>query len=205
MLWASLERHIIIFAHTAFHIRWKRFVFHYIPLIIAIVYKPTFYLFAMFVYQCVNTWNYHELLCATPCFYRNKIFGTIEWLANTIMPAFTIALANLILIIRVVYRSTGIRRHPERTRKNRKMMVQLLATSSLFLIFWLPIAITGLIQEFFNPTFLQHIQFNVFLYLIYFINLLLPFVCLISLPEVKKVVMSRIREWKRRHAIFIVP
>ena len=186
MFWASIERHIIIFSNSIFQIRWKRLVFHYLPLSIAILYTPIFYGYVIFIYNCINTWDYEELLCTAPCFYENKILGSIDWLLNIIIPAFSIVLANLILIIRVIFRATGIRHNIERTKKNRKMTIQLLSISSVFLIFWLPIAITGLIQQFFSPTFLIDIQFNIFFYLIYFIQLFLPFICLVFIIGIKK-------------------
>ncbi|CAF4949777.1 unnamed protein product [Rotaria sp. Silwood1] len=201
VVWASIERHIIIFSQSIYQIQWKRIAFHYVPLSIAILYTPACYGYLIYIYSCFNNWNYYELLCTAPCFYGNKIMGIADWLVNIIIPAFVIAFANLLLIIRVVYRSTGIRHNAERSKKNRKMTIQLLAIASLFLIFWLPIAITGLIQQFFSPTFLIDVQFNIFFYLIYFIQLFLPFVCLISLPELKKLVIIKIRQWTHRNRV----
>jgi hypothetical protein len=202
VLWASIERHILIFSGSFFDIRWKRIVVHYLPLTIAILYTPLFYGYFIFIYNCVNNWDYSELLCTSPCFYQDKIIGIVDWLVNIIIPAFSIAMINLILIIRVTYRSSGLIDNLTRMKKNRKMTIQLLFISSLFLIFWFPIAITGLIQEFFSPTFLIDIQFNIFFYLIYFIQLFLPFVCLISLPELKKFLQEKFRRWRRGNTVF---
>ncbi|CAF2345021.1 unnamed protein product [Rotaria sp. Silwood2] len=201
MVWASIERHIMIFSQPTFQIQWKRITFHYVPLSIAILYTPICYGYLIYIYNCFNNWNYYELLCTAPCYYQNKILGAADWLVNIIIPAFAIVFANILLITRVVYRSTGIRHNAERTKKNRKMTIQLLAISSLFLIFWLPIAVTGLIQQFFYPTFIIDVQFNIFFYLIYFIQLFLPFVCLISLPELKKIIIIKIRRWTHRNMV----
>jgi hypothetical protein len=81
------------------------------------------------------------------------------------------------------------------------MTIQLLSISSVFLIFWLPIAITGLIQQFFSPTFLIDVQFNIFFYLIYFIQLLIPFICLVLLSELKKSIRAKFRQWRGRNTI----
>jgi hypothetical protein len=202
VFWASIERHLLIFSNFIFQIQWKRIAFHYLPLIIAILYKPIWYGYLIFIYDCVNNWSYYELLCTTPCFYQNKIIGIIDWLFNTIIPAFSIALANLILIIRVIFRSSRLIDNLERRKKNRKMTIQLFVISLLFLIFWLPIAITGLIQQFFFSKFLIDIQFNIFFYLIYFIQLFLPLVCLISLSELKKIIRDKFRQWRRRNTVF---
>jgi len=201
VLWATIERHIIIFSNFIFQIRWKRIAFHYLPLSIAILYTPIWYGYLIFIYNCINQWDYDELLCTQPCFYQNKIIGIIDWLFNIIIPAFSIVLANFILIIRVIFRSNRLIDNIERTKKNRKMTLQLLIVSALFLIFWLPIAITGLIQQFFSPTFLIDIQFNIFFYLIYFIQLFLPFICLISLSELKKMIKDKFRQWKTRNIV----
>ncbi|CAF4173385.1 unnamed protein product [Adineta steineri] len=201
MFWATIERHILIFTRSIYQIRWKFIVFHYLPLSIATLYTPIFYGYVIFIYNCTNNWDYYELLCTSPCFYQNKILGSIDWLMNIIIPAFSIVLVNLILIIRVTCRSVSVRITIQRKKKNRKMTVQLLVVSSLFLIFWLPIAITGLIQQYFSPTFLIDIQFNIFFYLIYLIQLFLPFVCLISLPELKKEIRVKLHKWRRRNLI----
>jgi len=201
VLWASIERHILIFHNSIFQIRWKRIVFHYLPLSMAILYTPIFYGSFIFIYDCVNNWDYYELLCGSPCFYENEIIGSIDWLVNIIIPAFSIVVANFILIIRVVFRSTGVRANNQRTKKNRKMTLQLLTISSLFLIFWLPIAITGLIEQFFSATFLIDIQYDIFFYLIYFIQLFLPFICLLSLSELKILISIQYRRWRRRNLV----
>lgn len=202
MFWASIERHLIIFSHTIFQIQCKRIIFHYLPLIISIFYTPICYTCLIFLYNCVNNWNYYELLCTAPCYSQNRILGSFDWLINMIIPAFSIAIANLILIIRVTFRSNRLITNRSRTKKNRKMTLQLLLISSLFLIFWLPIAITGLIQQFISPTFLIDFQFNIFFYLIYFIQLLLPFVCLICLPNTKGIIRNKFQRWRRRNMIF---
>jgi hypothetical protein len=156
-----------------------------------------FYGYSIFIYNCINDWDYDVLLCKTPCFYQNKILGIIDWSVNIIIPVFSIALANLILIIRVTFRSTGIGNNIERTKRNRRMTMRLLTISSLFLIFWLPTAITGLIQQFFSPKFLIDVQFNIFFYLVYFIQLFIPFVCLLSLSEANKHNRIKFRRWRR--------
>jgi hypothetical protein len=201
VFWATIERHIIIFSNLIFQTPWKRITFHYLPLSIAILYTPIWYGYLIFIYNCVNNWDYNQLLCTSPCFYQNKIIGIIDWLFNIIIPVFSIVLTNIILIIRVIFRSNRLIDNIERTKKNRKMTIQLLTISSLFLIFWLPIAITGLIQQFFSPTFLIDIQFNIFFYLIYFIQLFLPFICFISLPELKKIIKDKFQQWRRRNLV----
>ncbi|CAF0900506.1 unnamed protein product [Adineta ricciae] len=201
MFWTSIERHILIFFHASLRTPWKCLLFHYIPLLTSVAYAPSIYGYFIFIYECVNHWDYNELLCTAPCFYENKLFGIVTWLANIIIPAFSIAAANIILIVRVTCRSADLQINIRRIKKNRKMTIQLLGISSLFLIFWLPISVTGLIQQFFSPTFLIDVQFNVFFYLIYFIQLFLPFVCFVSLPELKSRMKQYIRRLQGRNAI----
>ncbi|CAF3384005.1 unnamed protein product [Rotaria socialis] len=139
-------------------------------------------------------------------FMEIKFLVFVDWLANTIIPTVSVALANILLLIRVTYRSTRIRHNAERTKNNLIMTIQLLTISALFLVFRLPIAVTGLIQQFFDATFIIDIQFNIFFYLIYLIQLFLPLVCLVSLPELKKTTdMTIIRYGGHRNAISDVP
>ena len=192
---------MLIFSRSIFHSQSKCIAFHYVPLTVAVLYKPLCYAYLIFIYSCVNNWNFNELLCTAPCFYQNKVIGAVDWLVNIIIPAFSIALTNILLILRVTCRTGDMQANAQRAKKNRKMTLQLLAISSLFLVFWLPIATTGLIQQFFSPTFLIDVQFNVFFYLIYFIQLFVPFVCFISLPELKNQMVVAVRRWRGRNVV----
>ncbi|UJR28034.1 hypothetical protein I4U23_009291 [Adineta vaga] len=205
MFWTSIERHILIFSYSIFQSQWKRIIFHYIPLTIVTIYPTVIYSYLILIYNCVNNWNYNELLCTVPCFYQNKTLRTINCFANIIIPVFSIAIVNIALIIRVTFHSIKMSANLRRRRKYRKITLQLLPISSLFLACWLPISIIDLIQQFFCPTFLIDIQFDVFLYLIYFIQILLPFLCLFSLVKFKKQIIIFLQRVRRRNVVDIVP
>ena len=60
------------------------------------------------------------------------------------------------------------------------MIVQLWAMSSLYLAMWLPIQLTGIINLFWDPTFLVQAQTEYIYLLPYLIHLLYPFIVLLT-------------------------
>ena len=109
---------------------------------------------------------------------------------HVIVPTFVILFFSGALFLRVIFQK---RRLLARTqwRKHRKMIIQLLSVSSLLMVFNLPIAILMLahlcgMSEDAGVVFGQYAYF-----LTYGIPLLLPFVCLLSLPEISKKLINR--------------
>ena len=131
MMWASFERHILIFYdRQVLNTKFKRFFFHYLPLIILILYSFIFYMSIIFFNSsCSNKENF-------------------------------------------IYR---------------KMTIQLVSVSFLYFVGIIPAAIGELLhlwEGLSNNIDESVIQEEIFLYLFYFISLILPFICLTSLPEI---------------------
>jgi hypothetical protein len=71
--------------------------------------------------------------------------------------------------------------------RQRKMAFQLGIISFVYLIVWIPLSIAQLGQIYIDSTFL-HEQLDTLGFLVYIISLILPVVCLISMPEfIKKI------------------
>jgi hypothetical protein len=77
------------------------------------------------------------------------------------------------------------------------LIVQLVFISLHYLILLLPAVIVGVIEAVWSPTFLIDIQFNCFYYILYFINQLLPFIIVSSLPKMQKEFKQWIRQIRR--------
>ncbi|CAF1370496.1 unnamed protein product [Rotaria sordida] len=110
------------------------------------------------------------------------------------------ALANIALIMRVVRQK---RRFQQALtwRQHRRMTVQLLAISNLYIIAWGPSLIVGLVQILGYPTFLAQIQTDFFLDLIYVVCLFLPWVYLSLLPKLIKWIKELFRYGQRRNLV----
>jgi hypothetical protein len=191
MAWSSIERHLLIFNDRIFLNKNKRFIFHYLPFVILLIYIVGFYVIAIIFPPCVNTYHYGLPVCSDfPCYLDDPILGTWDSVANNIIPIIIICTFNLVLVIRVCFRKRRLNQ-PNVWRKQRKMTVQLLCSCILYLIPNFPLNIfvfarlCGLSD---NVGVQAELYFD---FLGYFAILLYPFVCFGSLSKVHKKVKWR--------------
>ncbi|CAF1032257.1 unnamed protein product [Rotaria sordida] len=165
MAWASIERHILIFHDQWVSSRRKRFLFHYLPLVIIIVYAVIFYIYEICFPPCQQLFIYSINWCTTPC------FTTIQ------------GLTIIFLVVRVIRQKRQLNRRFQ-WRKLRKMAIQLLSISILYFFLMLPTVVISLAGVCGLPkNALGQSQLYIS-FTRYFLPLLLPFVCFRALPEV---------------------
>ena len=156
----SVQRHMLVFHSHALRIRWMRILFHHSPLILFLIYPAIFNIFVVLVYPCDGTqWDYTSTVCGFANCYLvyDKVLGTFDWSFNNGLPMLINALANALLVIRVI-RQKRQQQRPVTWKQQRRMTVQLFCISSLYIIGWGPSLIVGLIQILVDPTFLAEIQ-----------------------------------------------
>ncbi|CAF1426083.1 unnamed protein product [Adineta steineri] len=155
MAWISIERHFIIFyPHTILQVSWKKWIFHFIPIIFCLIWAPLFYFVVVIISpECTTVWDFSLLICGLPCHYEISILIQFDFIFNIVVPITIIILANLLLVIRVTYQKMS-RQQAINWRRHRKMVSQLWIVSSLYLGFWLPSTITLLIQVTILPSFM---------------------------------------------------
>jgi hypothetical protein len=169
----SVQRHMLVFNAHVLRICWMRIVLHKLPLILCLIYPVVFYFFSIIIYPCDGTqWDYTSNLCGfADCYLlSNKVLGTFDWSMNNGLPMLINALANIMLIVRVIKQKHSQHR-PVTWKKQRRMTVQLFCISSLYLAAWSPCLIVGFVQILAFPTFLSQIQSDYFLDLIYVVCL----------------------------------
>ncbi|CAF3055715.1 unnamed protein product [Rotaria sp. Silwood2] len=184
----SIQRHILIFQANVFHTRFKRFLLYYVPLALCFIYPIIFYIIIIFLYPCDGTqWDYTSNMCGYANCYLvyNKVLGTFDWAANNGSPVVIIMLANMALVIRVI-RHKRRQQQANSWKKQRRMTIQLLSISSLYLFAWLPSLTIGVTQQLNSPSFLANIQTDYTLDFMYSIALLSPWIYLKLLPELLK-------------------
>lgn len=189
----SVQRHILVFHAHMLRVPWMRNLLYYTPILFSIGYPIIFYLIAIIFYSCDGTlYDYKRNICGfTPCYLVfDQPLGTYDWSVNNGLPMIINALANILLIIRVIRRK---RQHNRCVtwRQQRRMTIQLFYVSSLYLISWSPCLIVGILQIFNYRTFLDELQKDYFLDLIYLVCLLLPWISVGLLPELS----PWIRRW----------
>ncbi|CAF1474917.1 unnamed protein product [Adineta ricciae] len=182
--WATVERHILIFHDKWVSTKKKRFFVHYFPLIFLLVYCFSLYSMIYFYPPCENSLLDGYPLCVVACFQSNYVFYMWEAIVHQIIPSLIIVLFSIALFSRILWQKHRMNQ-PINWRKHRKMAVQLLSISLLYLIFSFPPALATT-TTFINPAVNLTIDTWEYLSLLtYFTYLLFPFVCAMSLPNLR--------------------
>ena len=193
---ASVQRHILIFNHHCLRIRRKRWLVHFIPLIFCVIYPPLFYIIVVFFYPCVTPFDKANLFCPFPCYANTVVIYYFDWAFNTISSVLIIVIANIALVCRVIYSMQKIRRRQSRTwKRRRKLTLQLLAFSSLYVLGWGPSTTISVIEKFFLTNLYEK---RPDLYYInnssYFVCPLQPLICFFALPDLPKYIKRKLRQ-----------
>ena len=200
---ASIQRHILIFNIHYFNQNYLRLLFHYVPLMICLVYSPIFYLILIYFYPCENLIDEYEQYCASPCYSENAVLFNVDWIVNTLFPLGVITAGNIFLVYRVVHLSKRFhRRGSLMWKRQRKMTIELLIISSVYVIGWGPSTVVAVLEQFFLPDLMETSPWLDYLYyLSYFVCPLQPFIFLSITPELLKFIKNIIKKFPRRSAV----
>jgi hypothetical protein len=181
--WCCIERHLFVFHTQMMKKKWCLILLHYIPLIICLLYAPVFYMNVMFFpTTCTNVWDFKFIVCGGACYNFDPFLGAYDWICNFGIPILIILFANLFLFCRVIWQRIR-RQRPIQWARQRRMIIQLVFISALYLVLLSPEVIVGVIEALYSPTFAIDIELDYFYYSSNFINQFLPFVIVSSLPE----------------------
>ena len=196
LVWASFERHILIFhRRQVFNTKRKIFFIHYVPIIFLSLYLIGFYTGAIIFPPCKNIFYYNYLSCGSyPCYQDVTWLNAWDYILNGVLCNILEALFSVSLLVRIIWRkyySTRI----FRWKKYRKMTIQLLSISALSLSINFPQSLIILVRQIGSN--MENFAANVEPYFFYFsgyIILFIPFVSLASLPEVwPKIFVTRLQ------------
>ena len=189
MAFASIERYFLIF-HEHFVRSW-RWLIHYLPIFICILYPIIFYTCMLTIVPCENIYDYNAYICGNACYQLQMIEGTIDWVANGLLPIILITVANIVLIACVIYQKRSIQL-ANTWRKVRRMVIQLLSVSVIYSVVWIPFAIISLIRIYIYPSFCQDFSVYVLNYTLYLCPLISPFLSLVGMPNVRRKIFALI-------------
>jgi hypothetical protein len=181
MTWASLERHFLIFNDRLIVTYRGKILLHYIPLISSLSIPWIYYFILVFFYPCTNTFDQSLLFCGWCCYVYNDQLVFFNWLAFGVIPTCSITLLSLGLILRVVAQKRRVQQRIN-WRQHRRMVMQLVSISCLYIFFDTPTIIIGLVQLIL-PAFAVGIQQLYLYYMVYLVPLLVPFVLLSTFLE----------------------
>ena len=181
LAWASFERHILVFHHRLLNTRLRKFLIHYVPLLSLLIYMNIFYILVVFLLPCTNNWDYASDVCGDyGCYHDINLLAYWELYLHGLIPVLLIVIFNITLLLRVLCHKLALRQ-PIRWKKHRKMAIQLLCISALYLTVNLPLfcLTMGRLLGFNAADDLWEILFYSTDHVIMFV----PFMCLGCLPE----------------------
>ncbi len=187
MAYISIERHLIIFHGQILQNKLGKYLLHYCPICFCLIYPPTFYVGAIFLCPCTNTYDYTQLLCTWPCYFGNYTWSNIDLFFNNYTPLLTIPIFCFSLYIRVFYQKRSMRLEANKWRRDKKHILQLFAISSLYLLMWMPLQIAGLVNIYWDPAFLVQAQIDYMYLFPYFIHLIYPFIVIFTMDHKNRI------------------
>jgi hypothetical protein len=182
--WATIERHILIFHDRWLSTKKKRFFIHYLPPIVLLLYCLTLYAIVYFFPTCPNVLDYFYVTCVDACLFDDGTFGVFDTIVDEVLPVFVIIISSIALLLRVLWQKYRMGQ-PIQWRKQRKMTIQLLSISFLYLILLCPFTLVDfmLVCGFPLESIVDFREYALFLH--FFMMLFLPFICVLSLPELR--------------------
>lgn len=181
LAWASIERHILIFHSKLVSTRKNRILYHYLPPVIIIIYMVGFYSGVVFFPPCTNEFDFTVVECGSnPCYLSIEFFASWDIIVHSFIGSIIIAIFSLALLYRVIAQKKQLRQ-PIRWRKHRRMSIQLLSLSAVYLFLNIPLTIIMFVQlrDDTRPQFGFGTQLYIF-FLTYGVSLSLPFVVCLS-------------------------
>jgi hypothetical protein len=177
LAWASIERHILIFHSKLVLTRKGKILYHYLPPVILIIYLISFYIGVIFLLPCTNKFDFTTVECgANPCYLSLKLFSLWDLIVHSVLPSLIIAIFSLALLYRVIAQKKRLRQ-PIQWREHRRISMQLLLLSAVYLFLNIPLTVIILVQlsQDTRPQLGFGAQLYIF-FLTYGVSLSLPFV-----------------------------
>ena len=195
--WATFERHILIFHDRLVGTRCKVIFVHYLPIVILLLYCVSYDIIVVLVPPCVHDFDYTKVVCGSfPCSYHIRSTALWDVIVNDIIPTVIVIICSVTLLLRVLYRKSRMNQ-AIRWRAYRKMTIQILSISLLYLLIYVPKMLIEFLHlcgvpEHVGAHFVSYAEFFA-----YYGNLLLPFVCAGSIPELQTRVWKIFLCWQR--------
>ncbi|CAF4067599.1 unnamed protein product, partial [Adineta steineri] len=183
---------------------WSMYLFLYD---VVWIQTPTFLVYGITtpMNNCNRPFYYFIPMCAySSCVYNSVVFSLYEYVTGGLLCSVLIGFGSTFLVLRVIIRKRHLQQQIQ-WRKHRKMILQLLSVSSLFIVLYLPPVILATAYKLGVPTSVgaQYITYGRFLS--YYIVFLFPFTCLSTIPELGTRIKNIFRCRWRQQANTVLP
>lgn len=180
MGFASAERNWLIFHPHIVRTRRAKIAIHYIPLAFCLLFPAAIYAGAIFIFPCRIRYSYSQLFCRFPCYFSNRHWYNFDLFVMNYFPLVVIPVCCAMIYIRVLFQKRTMKQHVFKWKRDKKMILQLWAISSLYLGMWGPMQICGLINLYWDPRFMLQAQFDYMYLFPYFIHFIYPYIVLLT-------------------------
>ena len=129
-----------------------RFLLYYTPVTLANAFIFGWFLYLAVLFPCAQTpLDFTQIVCGLSCYEieGSEILRNFDWIVTGLLPVFLTVLFTLILILHVLYQKHNISRNltrHEAWKRTRKMFLQLLPITVVFLLFMMPVITVGLLS-----------------------------------------------------------
>ncbi|CAF1264454.1 unnamed protein product [Adineta ricciae] len=195
MLWLSFERHLLIFHSNLVRTARGRLVFHYAPVI---------YFCLLFLRPCEQKYNAYIFLCGGP-FDKCPLSSALSWylvIAHDIVPVPLIVILSGNLLVRVIVQKRRLQ-HGNSWRQNRKMMMQFMFLSVVYIIFILPFAIVRLLITVGITNFNTNVSFFLF-NMTNVLSIVISYAMAVSLPNLRQKLRTLVCQKPTEENVFIL-
>lgn len=193
---ASIQRHVLIFHHRCLLSFRRRFLLHYMPIILLLFYCLS-YGVALVTLMIVDgyPYNYAARMCGglSKWMQNYSTLSIYDVVLNELLPIPVIGVFSATLLVRVFRRKRRLLGRIE-WHKQRKMSIQLLSVSALFFTVNLPPILIYLIETMVEKKNLPGMDTAnaCFSYMTYYQSVLLPIVCVPPLWKNCKKILGKI-------------
>jgi hypothetical protein len=180
MAMMSVERHFLVFRRQFYYTRRSRVIFHYIPIIIIIIWILSYSITTDVLVSCPqNRFRYSSFLCGFTCSLLLPNLVMIYVWIQVFLPTSITMIACILLPIRFAIQKRNLQRF--QWHRARKMIIQMISIAGAYTICWFPyVIILQLIST--NQVSLSQVNKEQFMIFgPYITSLITPFICLYTI------------------------
>jgi hypothetical protein len=176
MAFMSVERHFLVFRPQLYRIRRSRYIIHYLPIIIIILWSFIYSIVTDVFLTCpeINL-RYTRVFCGYTCSLLSPNTTMIYVWIQVFFPTMITTIACILLPVRFLMKKRNLQRL--QWRRARKMILQLSIIATTYTLCWLPYTIILQLITVGHISLVNYYVSRFIMFIPYVPSLLTPFIC----------------------------